>query len=152
GEASLDSDESSLPETKDDALGDWAFAVHAQATDVHRWDLAERNDNPRVSFRMKGRWNPALGATEAQEVVLETPRSNLRGTATLQSLASLNFQVRLDSAGLQAADFLDWYRAFHPGVAQEIEASQYFTGTAVLGGWPVRLEEAAFSSPGGRWT
>ena len=151
GEASVDSDESSLPETKDDALGDWAFNVHARATDVHRWDLAERDDNPRVSFRMKGRWNPALGTTEAHEVSIETPRSNIRGTATLQSLASLNFEVRMDSAGLQAADFLDWYRAFQPGVSEEIEASQYFTGTAVLRGWPLRLEEAAFSSPGGRW-
>jgi hypothetical protein len=152
GEASLDSDESSLPETKDDALGDWAFSVQARATDVHRWDLAERDDNPRVSFGMKGRWNPALGTTEAHEVTILTPRSNIRGTATLQSLASLNFKVRLDSAGLQAADFLDWYRAFHPGVSEEIEASQYFTGAAVLRGWPLHLEEAAFSSPGGRWT
>ena len=152
GEATADSDESSLPEAKDAALGDWAFTVQARATEIHRWDLGERNDNPRAGLRMKGRWNPALGNTEVRELVIETPRSNLRGTASLKSVADANFEVRLDSAGLQAADFMDWYRAFQPDVAEGIAATQYFTGTATLRGWPLRLEEAAFSSPGGRWT
>jgi len=152
GEAFLDSDESSVPETKDAALGDWAFAVQARATEIHRWDLAERNDNPRVGLRMKGRWNPAMGSTEVGEVAIETPRSNLRGTASLKSAAGATFELRLDSAGLQGADFLDWYRAFQPDVAEGISASQYFTGMAAFSGWPLRLDEAAFSSPGGRWT
>jgi hypothetical protein len=152
GEATADSDESSLPETQDAALGDWAFTVQARATEIHRWDLAERDDNPRVGLRMKGRWNPALGITEAREVVLETPRSNLRGTASMSSMAGVKFEIRLDSAGIQATDFLNWYRAFQPDVSEGIAASQYFTGTATFRGWPLRLEEAAFSSPGGRWT
>src|SRR5207244_9934514 len=57
-----------------------------------------------------------------------------------------------DSAGIQAADLLDWYRAFRPGVAEEIRAKQYFTGAANFRGWPLSLNELAFSSPGGRWT
>lgn len=152
GEASVDSDESSVPETKDAALGDWAFAVQARATEIHRWDLAERNDNPRVGVRMKGRWNPAMGSTDVGEVVIETARSNLRGTASLKSVDKAAVELRLDSAGLQGADFLDWYRAFQPEVAEGISASQYFTGMAAFSGWPLHLDEAAFSSPGGRWT
>jgi len=58
----------------------------------------------------------------------------------------------MDSAGVQAADLLDWYRAFRPGVAEEIRAAQYFTGAASFRGWPLSLNELAFSSPGGRWT
>ena len=152
GDVSVDSDENSLPETRDATLGDWAFAAHLRATEIHRWDLSERGDNPRLAFRIKGRWNPALGVTQAREVVLETPRSNVRGTATLESGTRLSLEVRLDSAGIQAADFLDWYRAFQPDVAEGIAVSQYFTGTASLSGWPLRLQDAAFSSPGGRWT
>jgi uncharacterized protein involved in outer membrane biogenesis len=152
GEAMFDSDENSLPETKGAALGDWAFTVQTRATEIHRWDLAEREDNPRVGLRMKGRWNPALGNTEVSEVVIETPRSNLRGTALLKSVAGLEFEIGLDSAGVQAADFLDWLRAFQPNVAEGVRASQYFTGTATFRGWPLDLDEAAFSSPGGRWT
>jgi AsmA-like C-terminal region/AsmA family len=152
GDATLDSDENSLPETKDATLGDWAFAAQLRATEIHRWDLSERGDNPRLALHIKGRWNPALGITQAREVMLEAPRSNVRGTATLESGTGLNLEVLLDSAGIQAADFLDWYRAFHPDVAEGIVASQYFTGTATFRGWPFRLQEAAFSSPGGRWT
>ena len=152
GDATVDSDENSLPETKDAKLGDWAFVAQLRATEIHRWDLSERGDNPRLAFRIKGRWNPALGITQAREVVLEAPRSNLRGAATLESKTGLNLEVHLDSAGVQAADFLDWYRAFQPDIAEGIAASQYFTGTATFHGWPLRLQEAAFSSPGGRWT
>jgi len=152
GEATLDSDESSLPETRGAALGDWAFTLQTRATEIHRWDLAEREDNPRVGLRMKGRWNPALGKTEVSEVLIETPRSNLRGTASLKSVAGLEFEVALDSAGVQAADFLDWLRAFRPEVSEGVAAAQYFTGTATFRGWPLELDEAAFSSPGGRWT
>lgn len=151
GEGTLDSDENSLPETKGAVLGDWAFTVLARATEIHRWDLAERGDNPRVGFEMKGRWNPALGSTEVNEVLIETPRSNLRGTASLKSITGLEFEVGLDSAGVQAADFLDWLRAFKPDVSEDVAASQYFTGTATFRGWPLELDEAAFSSPGGRW-
>ena len=151
GEATVDSDENSLPETKDATLGDWSFAAQLRATEIHRWDLSERGDNPRLAFRIKGRWNPALGITQAREVVLEAPRSNVRGTATLESGTGMNLEVRLDSAGIQAADFLDWYRAFQPDVSEGIASAQYFTGTATFRGWPLRLEEAAFSSPGGRW-
>jgi hypothetical protein len=152
GEVSVDSDDGAVPETKDATLADWTFTVEARATEIHRWDLAERNDNPRVGVRMRGRWNPSKGDTEVREIVIETPRSNLRGTASVKSLAAGVFELRLDSAGLQAADFLDWYRAFQPDVSEGIAASQYFTGMATLRGWPLRLEEAAFSSPGGRWT
>ena len=152
GEASIDSDENSLPETQGAALGDWAFTLQTRATEIHRWDLAERQDNPRVGLRMKGRWNPALGTTELSEVAIETPRSNLRGTASLKSIAGLEFVVGFDSAGVQAADFLDWVRAFQPEVSEGVTASQYFTGTAALRGWPLELDEAAFSSPGGRWS
>lgn len=152
GEASVDSDESSVPETKNAALGDWAFTVQVRATEIHRWDLAERSDNPGVGLRMKGRWNPAIGNTDVREVVIETPRSNLRGTAALRSRMGSALELQIDSAGLQAADFLDWYRAFQPDVSEGIVANQYFTGMATFRGWPVHLAEAAFSSPGGRWT
>ena len=58
----------------------------------------------------------------------------------------------MDSAGIQATDLLDWYRAFRPEVAEEIRAKQYFTGAASFRGWPLQMNDAAFSSLGGRWT
>jgi len=150
-EASAESGGPAVPGTENAEPGDWIFSVQAHAAAVHRWDLSERADNPRLAVRIGGRWNPGTGKANADELVVETPRSNLRGSASLQSLAQASLDVRVDSAGIQAADFLDWYRAFWPDVAEEIHAEQYFTGAASFSGWPLRVIDAAFSSMGGRW-
>lgn len=152
GEATVESGAASAPGVKNAAPGDWLLSVQARASGIHRWDLTEREDNPRVGAQLNGRWNPGAGTVQADELVVETPRSNLRGVASLKSIAGSNFSVRVDSAGLQAADLLDWYRAFRPGVAEGIQANQYFTGGANLTGWPLVVNEVGFSSPGGRWT
>jgi hypothetical protein len=151
-EATAASTNALLPGNKNVAPGDWTFAVRARASGIHRWDLTERDDNPRVGIRINGRWNPGAGTMDADEITVESPHSNLRGTASLNNVAESSLEVRMDSAGIQAADLLDWYRAFRPGVAEEIRATQYFTGAANFRGWPLSLNELAFSSPGGRWT
>ena len=152
GEATVESGAASAPGVKNAAPGDWLLSVQARASGIHRWDLTEREDNPRVGARLNGRWNPGAGTVQADELVVETRRSNLRGAASLKSIAGSNFAVRVDSAGIQASDLLDWYRAFRPGVAEGIHANQYFTGGANLTGWPLVVNEVAFSSVGGRWT
>src|SRR5262249_25386511 len=48
-----------------------------------------------------------------------------------------------------AEDPLAWYRAFRPDVDDGILAQQFFTGSATLRGWPLEVESAGFSSPGG---
>jgi AsmA family/AsmA-like C-terminal region len=138
--------------TRNAAPGDWLFSVNARASAIHRWDLTERSDNPRVGVHAAGRWNPGAGTLTADDLVIESSRSNVRGTASLRSIAESSLDLRVDSAGIQAADVLDWYRAFHPGVAEDIRAEQYFTGVASFGGWPLSLHQAAFSSSGGHWT
>lgn len=129
--------------------GQWTFSVLARAAQIHRWDLIERNDNPRLRLGVKGRWNVAAGTVHAQEVTIEGPRSNLRGAADYTTGPAAGFELRLDSSGIQATDLLAWYRAFHPGVDDGISAEQFFTGAMTLRGWPLELEGAAFSSNGG---
>jgi len=151
-EATAASSGASRPGIRNVAPGDWIFTVRARASGIHRWDLTERDDNPLVSLRASGRWNPGVGIMDADELVVESPRSNLRGTASLRNVAEPSLEIRMNSAGVQAADLLDWYRAFRPGVAEQIRAVQYFTGAASFQGWPLSLNELAFSSPGGHWT
>jgi hypothetical protein len=151
-EATAESGGPTFPGAKNGVPGDWIFSLQARVAGVHRWDLSERVDNPRVAVRIAGRWNPGSGTTTADELVVEMPRSNLRGSAWLQSAAQAGLEVRVDSAGIQAADLLDWYRAFRPDVTEEMRAEQYFTGAASFRGWPLRLSDAGFSSAGGRWT
>lgn len=129
--------------------GEWTFSVQARAAQIHRWDMTERSDNPQINARIKGRWNVISGSVDANEVILDTRKSNLRGTGTYAGLEKPDFEVRLDSAGIQATDLLAWYRAFQPDVAEGLAAEQYFTGAIHLHGWPLELEDAAFSSHGG---
>lgn len=141
--------ESGVKQPADAPSGQWSFAVQARAGQIHRWDLTERSDNPRINVRLKGRWNPAAGSVTADEMAVEAPKSNLRGTLLLLTKPKTSFAVHMDSAGVQASDFLAWYRAFQPGVSEEVRAEQYFTGAMTLTGWPLSLDAAAFSSRGG---
>ena len=134
---------------KDDGPGDWKFSVQARAGQMHRWDLTERADNPRLNVNVKGRWNVGAGSLAADEIAVEGPRSNLRGMFHFVSEKTPSIELRLDSMGIQASDVLAWYRAFHPGLAEGVTAEQYFTGGMIFRGWPLSLESAALSSGGG---
>jgi hypothetical protein len=134
---------------KGDGPGDWAFSVQGRAGQMHRWDLTERADNPRLNVSVNGRWNVGAGNLVADEIAVEGPRSNLRGIFRLAGGSAPSMELRLDSMGIQASDLLAWYRAFHPDVADGVTAEQYFTGGMTLRGWPLALESAALSSSGG---
>lgn len=129
--------------------GDWSFEMQARATAIHRWDLTERSDNPAMNVNLDGLLNVATGKAMAHRIVVQTAKSNLRGTASAMISANPSWEIRLDSAGVQAADLLNWYRAFQPDVDDKLAVHQYFTGVMTLGGWPVQVKDAAFSSEGG---
>jgi hypothetical protein len=128
---------------------DWTFSLQSRAGQIHRWDLTERADNPRLNLNVKGRWNVGARRLIAEQLGVESPASNLRGMFTLTGGDAPSVELRLDSMGIQASDLLAWYRAFHPDVAEGITVEQYFTGGMILRGWPLALDSAAISSSGG---
>jgi len=132
-----------------DASGDWTFSARGHIAQIHRWDLTERIDNPRLNVNLKGRWNVGAGSLVAEEIAVEGPRSNLRGMFRLAGGSAPSMELRADSMGIQASDLLAWYRAFHPDVAEGVTAEQYFTGGMSLRRWPPAVESAALSSSGG---
>ena len=129
--------------------GEWSYSIQARAARIHRWDLTERQDNPRVNASLLGRLNIVSGDVYASRVVIETAKSNLRGTARAYISTEPAWEMHVDSAGIQASDALAWYRAFQPGVDDSISVEQYFTGEMTLRGLPLEVTEAAFSSAGG---
>lgn len=133
----------------DSPPGRWTFSVEARAAQIHRWDLIERNDNPALRLGVKGHWDMADGRVRAEEVIVEAPRSNLRGAASYVTGPAPSFDLHLDSSGIQATDLLAWYRAFHPGVEDGVTADQFFTGAMSVSGWPLQIDRMAFSSSGG---
>jgi uncharacterized protein involved in outer membrane biogenesis len=129
--------------------GDWFYTLKASAAQIHRWDLTERADNPAITASVEGRCNVALKRLAADTLTLETPLSNLHGTAEFIGAANPFMQIKFESAGLQAADILSWYRAFHPEVVDAVSADQFFTGTLQLQAWPLQIQEITVSSLGG---
>ncbi len=134
---------------KEDGPGDWKFSVQGRAGQIHRWDLTERADNPRLNVNVNGRWNVGARSLVAEEIAVEGPRSNFRGMFRLAGGSAPSMELRMDSLGIQASDLLAWYRAFHPGVDEGVRAEEYFTGGMIWRGWPLTLESAALSSSGG---
>ena len=132
-----------------DTTGDWTYTVQARAGQIHRWDLTERADNPALNVSVNGRWNVGASAFLADQFAVEGLRSNVRGKFSYIAENTSPMELRLDSMGLQASDLLAWYRAFHPGVAENVTADQYFTGGMIVRGSPPSIESAALSSNGG---
>ena len=133
----------------DAAAGEWQFELQARTTQIHRWDLTERNDNPRVNLSLKGKWNLVAETGHADEMSIELPGSSLHGSADLQIAGPLEWSARIDRAGVQASDLLAWYRAFQPDVAEEVTAEQFFSGEGTVQGWPLQWEGTRIASDGG---
>jgi hypothetical protein len=131
------------------SAGPWQFDLQARATQIHRWDLTERNDNPRVNLNFKGKWNLVAGTGRAEEMTIELPGSRLQGSADLRIAGPPAWSARIDRAGVQASDFLAWYRAFQPDVAEEVAVDDFFSGEATVHGWPLQWEETRIASAGG---
>jgi uncharacterized protein involved in outer membrane biogenesis len=129
--------------------GGWTFSVQARATRIHRWDFAERADNPRLNAIVKGNFFSDTRAVEPAYFSMEAPQSNVRGYFSLGGFAQPDLLLRVDSIGVQAADLLAWCRAFQSDIDEGISVQQFFTGSAILRGWPLQVESAGFSSAGG---
>ena len=127
----------------------WEISLQARTSQVHRWDLTERSDNPSTSLHVKGIWDVAAGNARIGQWRLDLPHSRIEGAAALRTTVPLDWSVRVDSAAVQAQDALAWYRAFQPGVAEQLSADAFFSGSAELSGWPLRLQNVNFSSSGG---
>lgn len=127
----------------------WHFQLQARATQLHRWDLTERSDNPRVNFNVKGVWDLAADQAVADELLVELPRSNLTGSAVLQTTAPAVWRAEFKDMNLRAEDLLAWYRAFQPGLDESVAVSDSITGAFSVSGWPLRCDQGSVEGKSG---
>jgi hypothetical protein len=150
GEFALDGNASvGMTPGSDTVANDWGFQLQARATQVHRWDLIERNDNPKVNVTLKGVWNPAKDEARADELRVEMAHSNLNGSAMLQTASPEAWHAKFESMAVQGEDLLAWLRAFRPGIDEQVAVDDFLSGNLSVGGWPLRLEDAGIESKGG---
>jgi hypothetical protein len=126
----------------------WTFTGKAGLRRLHRWDLPLRPDDPAGNLSLEARWSPESSRLELTQVVLDAPRSNLRAEGFLvwawpgnaDQPSSLDAGLEVHSTEIQLADVLSVYRAFHAGVADELELAGRAGLELSLRGWPPRVE------------
>jgi AsmA-like protein len=127
----------------------WRFQIQARAAQIHRWDLTERGDNPRVNVNVKGIWSLAASEARAEELRVELPHSSLEGSAALQTVMPGSWHTQFKRMTLQADDLLAWYRAFQPGISDGVSVDEFITGDLTAGGWPLKWEAGQIAGRGG---
>lgn len=122
--------------------GTWQFALQLRATQIHRWDLTERADNPRIDVSATGKWDLAAEEGRAEQLRIDLPHSNVQGSGVLRVSENRFWNAHVASAAVQAEDLLAWYRAFQPDIAEELTIEELLKGSGTVGGWPLKLEDA----------
>lgn len=150
GRFALDGNASVGMGAPDGAASTWRFVLQTRATQIHRWDLTERDDNPRVNVNLKGEWDLAAGEARADELRVELPQSQFTGSAVMKSFGSADWQAQVQSMAVQGEDLLAWYRAFQPNVADEVTFSDVLTGSLTTSGWPLRWDFGQIEGTAGR--
>jgi len=151
GEFALDGNASVGVASPDTAgrTGEWHFVLMGRGKQIHRWDLTERGDNPSFNLNLQGDWNLAANEALVNEVRLELPHSNLNGSAQLQTISPAGWHAQFRSMAIQAEDLLAWYRAFTPGVADEVVIRDFLTGELAASGWPLKWQQGTVEAKAG---
>jgi uncharacterized protein involved in outer membrane biogenesis len=131
------------------APGLWHFSLQARAEQIHRWDLTEREDNPRVKVDVKGLWDMPANEARAEEVRIDLPGSNLSGSAVLDTSGHADWHANFTDLAVQGKDLLAWYRAFQPNVTESVVFDDEITGSLTAAGWPLRFEDGSMEGSAG---
>jgi AsmA-like C-terminal region/AsmA family len=134
----------------------WAVQGRAELSQIHRWDLALRSDNPSVNLIAHTVWHPEDSDLDPIQLSLEAPHSaaQLTGKILWNSVAAAGkrppnpVQLTLAPATIDMMDLLAWVRAFHPGVANDLSVRGLATARADFSAWPLSIANAAVSSEG----
>lgn len=128
----------------------WVIQGRAQLGGLHRWNLAARADNPSVNLIARTRWHAATSILELTEATLETPNSNAHAAGSVSWYSPRTppkertpaVQIAVTSSQIDVADMLDWLRAFHSDVADDVSAQGVVAVRGDVSGWPLRIVNA----------
>jgi hypothetical protein len=133
-----------------DSAAAWKISGVLRLTEVHRWDLPLAPGLPALNLSVEGAGSADRRRWTLTNIVLEGPRSNLRGRAAIDRDASPRASLRVVTASIRLDDLLAWYRAFHPGVAPDIGLEGYLGADVELEAWPPTVVRAALVTTGAR--
>jgi AsmA family len=139
-------------------MNGWVLNGHAGISQLHRWDLASRPDNPSVYVVAdQVLLDPSLSELRIADAKIEAPHSSATANAAFSwtgappvrnpPFAQSDF-ADLTSSRIDLGDVLAWARAFYPGVAVGTSVRGAVDARAHLSGWPPRLVTASITGEG----
>ncbi len=128
----------------------WRFSAALRLNGVHRWDLPLRADNPAVNVAVEGSASVDRSTWELQKISFEAPRSNLRANGVYSSARREENYFRLLSSSIHLDDLFAWYRAFHPGMSEQLSLDGFLGADFELAGWPLHIERGVLVTDGAR--
>jgi AsmA-like C-terminal region/AsmA family len=159
------------------AQGDsWLLQGKAFFTELHRWDLALRPDDPALNILANATLDPSGSRLDLNQASIEFPHSEARVTGALDwTLASSGLEdfgsdppdpktsrpssaskkavpdagtrLRVASEALDLADVFAWARAFHLGISDAAALHGSAQVSLDLASWPPRLQDAGLDLP-----
>lgn len=151
----------------------WVLAGNALFSEMHRWDLPLLANDPSVTVVAGGRLDPSGSRVQLTSAKIEMAHSSASVTGALDwthpglefadlfvapahpnkvrssrrrssNVAKPDTELHILSAGISLGDLLDWARAFHPGISEDLALGGFAKLDANLGGWPPRILNANF--------
>ena len=126
----------------------WALQGSARIEKVHRWDLPERPANPVLSVTVLAALRPGDGVLDLFESAIEAPHSKVQLRGRVSWTRGIYPDVRLTTAAIGMPDLLDWYRAFQPGIADDLSLQGIARLDLNVSGWPLRIRQGMLASNG----
>jgi hypothetical protein len=126
----------------------WSFAGTARFAGVHRWDLPPRANDPALLVVAEAHWQPGTAAVEISKCLFAAPRSNGGGVGRIEWAHGFDLQSNVLFDWVSFSDLLAWYRAFRPGVRDDLTAEGGLDLNLTLSGWPPTLHDGTLKSSG----
>jgi hypothetical protein len=135
---------------------DWAIQSRVDLSQIRRWDLAIRPDNPSLSLISQLNLNPRASSLELTDATAKAPRSEIHASGhvywnhalPIKGQESSPVQFNISSSKVDLADLLAWARAFRPGIADDVSVRGLAAMRATVFGGPLRVADAVILSQG----
>ncbi|MGH9679977.1 MAG: hypothetical protein ACRD4Y_08500, partial [Candidatus Acidiferrales bacterium] len=127
----------------------WSITGTARLTGIHAWNLTEHSTDPAVNLSLDADWRLGQAQAEIRKLLVEMPGSHLQVEGGVEWGHGFRPQLHIASSALALEDALSWYRAFLPGVPEDLRAQGVLGVDVALGGWPIQLQQGAIASAGG---
>ena len=124
----------------------WQIKIGAQASGLHRWDLAQRNDSPGISLTAAAEWVAGAASLDLTQIILQGARTNLAAKGSVDWSEGITPRLVVANSEIGWGDVIAAYRSFSLGVDDALVADGVLHARGELEGWPLKIVSAAFDS------